>query len=226
MYIKSFTFNDFQEHCYVVSNNNKEAIVIDPGFCYEKERVEFDNYIKENDLTIKHLINTHLHLDHIFGNKHIQTKYGVGAKANEKDEPLLENMKSYTSLFGLIGRAFTEKEFDDKLEALPLIKTLKDGDVVSIKDVDLKAIEIPGHTLGHLAFYNEQDACVFVGDILFRGGIGRTDLAGKDPAEMQRLLVDGIRNRLLVFPDETVVFSGHGPSTSIAEEKAGNMYLQ
>lgn len=225
MYIKSFSFNDFGEHCYILSNDANEAIVIDPGCCFQKERDEFDQYIKDNSLTIKHLLNTHLHLDHIFGNKHIQTKYGVGAEASEKDEPLLENMKTFTSMFGLLGNTISEKEYDEKLDALPLEHRLKEGDVIEIKDIKLKVIEIPGHTMGHLAFYNEAEDCVFVGDILFKGGIGRTDLAGKNPQEMQKLLVEGIHKKLMTLPGKTIVFPGHGPTTTIEQEGTCNMYL-
>lgn len=224
MIVKSFTFNDFEEHCYVLSNNN-EAIVIDPGCCYESERIDFCKYIKENKLTIKHVLNTHLHVDHILGNRFIQDTYGVGAEAAEEDEILLENMYTQASMFGLVGRSFSESDFFSKLEAYPLSNTIKDGDTISISDIELKVLSVPGHTLGHLAFYCPSECCIFVGDILFRGGIGRTDLTGKDPREMQNLLVKGIREKLFYLPNDTVVFPGHGQTTSISQEKEYNPYL-
>ncbi len=225
MVIKCFTCNDFAEHCYVLSNELNEAIVIDPGFCYAEEREEFVRYINDEHLTIKHVLNTHLHVDHIMGNKFIEKTYGIGASANEQDEPLLENMRSYAQMFGLVGHAFSLSDFEENLEALPLAHLLKEGDIISIEGIDLMAIHIPGHTLGHLAFYNQKEACVFVGDILFKGSIGRTDLAGRNPNEMQKLLVDGIRKHLMCLPDDTVVFPGHGPSSTIGFEKETNPYL-
>ncbi len=225
MKIKCFTCNDFAEQCYVLSNDKGEAIVIDPGFCYEKERNEFQQYVKDSNLTIKYVLNTHLHVDHILGNRFIEKKYGVGASACEQDEPLLENMCSYAQMFGLVGRSFSMSDFSEHLEALPLVHLLKAGDVVAVDGIDLDVMHIPGHTMGHLAFYDKKDSCVFVGDILFKGSIGRTDLAGGDPYEMQRLLVEGIRKHLLVLPDETKVYSGHGPSSTIGFEKTNNPYL-
>lgn len=225
MVVKCFICNDFAEQCYVLSNELNEAIVIDPGFCYAKEREEFVNYINTEHLTIKYVLNTHLHVDHIMGNRFIENTYGVGAWANEKDEPLLENMRSYAQMFGLIGNAFSLSDFTEHLEALPLTGLLKEGDIVAIKGIELNVLHIPGHTLGHIAFYNKKEACVFVGDILFKGSIGRTDLAGCNPNEMQRLLVDGIRKQLMCLPDDTVVFSGHGPSTTIGLERETNPYL-
>ena len=108
---------------------------------------------------------------------------------------------------------------------MPLAHLLKAGETVSIKDIELEVLHIPGHTLGHLAFFNRKELCVFVGDILFKGSIGRTDLAGGNSTEMQKLLVEGIRKQLLSLPDETVVFSGHGESSTIGYERENNPYL-
>ncbi len=225
MNIKCFSCNDFSEICYVISNDNNEAIVIDPGFCFEQERLAFSKYISDNNLTIKRVLNTHLHVDHILGNRFIQNTYGVGAEASEKDEPLLENMFAYASMFGLVGHSFSEKDFRDKLEANPLVGNLKENDVVAIDGIRLKVLEIPGHTMGHLAYYCEEEKCIFVGDILFCGSIGRTDLAGGDPRDMQKLLVEGIHAKILCLPGDTEVFPGHGMSTTVEHEKLNNMYL-
>lgn len=225
MIVKCFTCNDFAEQCYVLSNDSNEAIVIDPGFCYDSERDAFYLYVKEEHLSIKHVLNTHLHVDHILGNRYIEDTFGIGASACDQDEPLLENMRTYAQMFGLLGRSFTSSFFSEKLEALPLAHLLKAGETVSIKDIELEVLHIPGHTLGHLAFLNRKELCVFVGDILFKGSIGRTDLAGGNPTEMQKLLVEGIRKQLLSLPDETVVFSGHGESSTIGYERENNPYL-
>ena len=224
MKIKAFVFNPFQEHCFVLSNKT-ECIIIDPGCCNNKERSSLSDYIKEENLNIKYLLNTHLHIDHIMGNRFIQSEFGIGASANENDEFLLENMYQYACSLGLMGNAFTESIFYKQIEAFPLQNLLCEGDIITIDGIQLDVIEIPGHTPGHLAFYNKQDDCIFSGDAIFRGSIGRTDLAGKDENEMYNLLITSIKTKILSLPDTTTIFTGHGPTTTVGQEKRNNPYL-
>lgn len=228
MIIKSFVFNPFQENCYILSNKQKESIIIDPGCCVQEERKQLADYIKINDLKIKHLLNTHLHLDHILGNKFIQDTYGVEAESAEEDEPLLENLETYTQMFGLIGRCFSIEEFRQKLEAYPLGYRLKEGDEISVQDIHLSVIQVPGHTKGHLAFYCKEEKICFVGDILFKGSIGRTDLTGGNERadELQQNLIKNIKNKILTLPQDTTLLCGHGPYTTVEQEIQFNPYFQ
>lgn len=224
MFVKVFVFNPFGENCYVVYNEQKQAIVIDPGFCNESERREFSSFVKENDLTICNVLNTHLHIDHAMGNRFVTEEYGVVPQSGKEDENILRNMGTYAKLFGLTGRFFTEDDFDKYMKC-DKIEYLSEGDVVRIPGIELHVLHVPGHTMGHLVFWEKDEKCCFVGDVVFRGSIGRTDLAGFDEAEMQKMLINNIKKKILTMDEETVLFCGHGASTTVADEKQYNSYL-
>jgi len=212
MKIKLFVFNPFQENTYLLINENNECILIDPG-CFEKEEKErLKAYLEENKLVLKRVLNTHLHLDHAFGNSFLTHQYGIKAEANQADEFLLKDMSRQAELFGI-------REID---EAAPLGNYLNEGDKIKLGNIELEVLHVPGHSPGSLVYYAPKDKCVFVGDVLFQGSIGRTDLAKGNYDE----LISGIRSKLLTLPDETVVFSGHGGKTTIGDEKRGNPFLR
>lgn len=211
MIVKTFTFNPFQENTYLVYDDTKEAIVIDCGCIIDYEKKAFKQYIADNELNIVKVINTHLHLDHQFGNRFLFETYNIAPVAHAEDEFLLENVKSQGAMFGI----------PLKEEAQTLSGYIEDNQVFKFGNTTFKALHVPGHSPGSVAFYFENENAVFVGDVLFKSSIGRTDLPKGDYAT----LILSIQNRLLPLPDSTVVYSGHGPTTTIGEEKVNNPFL-
>ncbi|WP_321437236.1 MBL fold metallo-hydrolase [uncultured Bacteroides sp.] len=212
MKIKRFEFNMFPVNCYVLSDESNEAVVIDPGCFYEEEKQALKNYINSNGLTVKHLLNTHLHLDHIFGNPFMLHEYGLKAEANKADEFWLEQAPKQSRMFG----------FELKEAPVPLGSYICDGDIISFGKVRLEAIHVPGHSPGSLVFYCKEENCMFSGDVLFQGSIGRADLARGNFDE----LLDSICSRLFVLPNETIVYPGHGAPTTIGTEKTENPFFR
>jgi len=211
MTIKTFTFNPIQENTYLVYDETNEAVVIDAGCASDIEKRALKNYIDDNDLTLKRVINTHLHFDHQFGNKFLYDTYGILPEACKEDEYLLEEVVSHVRSFGL----------DIKEEAQPLGGYLTENQIIKFGNTSFVTYLVPGHSPGSVAFYDEKDGVLFAGDVLFRGSIGRTDLPQGDYGT----LIESITNKLLPLPDSTVVYSGHGPSTTIGFEKKNNPFL-
>jgi len=211
MTIKQFTFNPFQENTYIVYDETTEAVIIDAGCIFDAEKQALKQFITDNQLTIKHVLNTHLHLDHQFGNKFLYDTYGLKPEAHKEDEFLLENVVAQAKSFG----------FPINEEAQELGDYIVENQEIIFGNSTLKAIHVPGHSPGSLALYCEKENLVFVGDVLFLGSIGRTDLAKGDYST----LILSITKKLLPLPDSTVVYSGHGPATTIGYEKLNNPYL-
>ncbi len=212
MTIKCFEFNMFPVNTYVLSDETNEAVIIDAGCYYEEEQDMLKKYLERNGLTVKHLLNTHLHLDHIFGNAFVSRTYGVTPEASADDEFLLPKTKDYCRMFGIAMNG----------DVPSLGKHLADGNEVSFGNTTLKVIQAPGHSPGSLVYYSEKDSCMFCGDVLFRGSIGRTDL---DRGNYKQL-IDSISSRLFVLPDETKVYTGHGEPTTIGNEKMNNPFFR
>jgi glyoxylase-like metal-dependent hydrolase (beta-lactamase superfamily II) len=211
MNIKQFTFNPVMVNTYVIHDDSREAIIIDAGCFYDREKLQLKKYIDDNRLIVKRLINTHLHFDHQFGNRFVAETYGVMPEAHPADEFLLEKVKAKAIIYG----------FPISEDAQPLAGYLQEGDIIRAGNMVLDCIFVPGHAPGHLVFYAKNENVLFAGDVLFRGSIGRTDLERSDHAA----LIQGIQSKLMILPDETVVYPGHGPATTIGEEKVHNPYL-
>lgn len=211
MKIKRFEFNMLPVNCYLVYDSTKEAAIIDPGCFYAEERDFLRDYIKSKGLTPKHLLCTHLHLDHVFGCKFIKDTYGLGIEANPADEYWLQQAPQQARTFGL-----TYPEIHEPIE-----QPLFDGDKVTFGDLELEAICVPGHSPGSLAFYSREKKILFSGDVLFQGSIGRADLQGGNFEELK----EAICNRLFTLPDDVTVYPGHGPSTTIGYEKRNNPFF-
>jgi hydroxyacylglutathione hydrolase len=211
MKIKAFTFNPIQENTYLVYDETNEAVVIDAGCVSDIEKRAIKNYIEENNLILKRVLNTHLHFDHQFGNKFLYTTYGVKPEAGKEDEYLLEDMIAHVRSFGL--------EINE--EAQPLGGYITDNQEIKFGNSSFIALHTPGHSPGSMSFYAEKEGVLFAGDVLFRGSIGRTDLPRGDYAT----LIQSITKKLLPLPDSTVVYCGHGPSTTIGFEKKNNPFL-
>lgn len=212
MKIKQIPNNPFQENTYVVWDEaTMEAAIVDCGALFPQEEERIDAFVNDNNLKIKYILNTHLHLDHCFGNAWAAERYGVLPMAHEDDETLLARMREQARMFGLPFEVRTEK----------LGGYLEDGDVLKLGDNEIRVIHTPGHSRGGLCFYIPAAGWLVSGDSLFEGSIGRTDLEGGSYAT----LIKSITERLLILPEETVVYPGHGAYTTIGEEKKSNPFL-
>ena len=210
--VKIFVFNPFMENTLVVyDDHTREAAIVDCGCLYDTERNELKKFIADNNLCVKYLLNTHLHLDHQFGNAWAAAEYGVLPLAHRNDEKLIDNLPSQAMLFGI----------PDSVDAQPLGGYIAEGDEITIGSSKLKAIFVPGHSAGSLCFYSASDGILIAGDVLFAGSIGRTDLPGGD----FDLLTNGIREELFTLPLDTKVYPGHGPTTSIDREIHSNPFF-
>lgn len=210
--IKRFEFNMFSENCYVVSDHTAQAVIIDAGCYFPQEQQALEDYITGHGLQVTHLLNTHLHLDHVFGNPFVKRRFGLSAEASHLDRPLLEKLSEQCRMFG----------FEPNEAPVAPGADLHDGDIIRFGESELHAIHLPGHSPGGMAFYHPSGGSLFSGDSLFCGSIGRTDLEGGD----YHTLIQSLRTRLLTLPDETTVYPGHGPQTRIGVEKRQNSYLQ
>jgi glyoxylase-like metal-dependent hydrolase (beta-lactamase superfamily II) len=209
--IKSFVFSPVQENTYVLYNELGECIIIDPG-CYEAEEKDtLKSFIEKTGLVPKMLLNTHCHLDHVFGNKFIAETYGLTLQLHPTEKEVLAFAPASGLMWGL--------PFDNYAGEFIF---LKEEDTIVLGTDELKVIEAPGHSPGHICFYCEKQGFIIGGDVLFQGSIGRTDL----PGGSFETLIKNIRTKLLVLPGETTVYSGHGAPTTIGQEKKHNPYLQ
>lgn len=213
MKIKTFEFNPMGVNTYVLSDETKECVVIDATCFYTDEKELLLHYILDNDLVVKQLINTHLHFDHIFGVNMLTTQFGVSFAAHRADEFLLENIQDQLQLFGMPRTNTDYKPVIDRY--------LEDGDVIDFGNQQLVVIHVPGHSPGSVVFYNVAEGVLFSGDVLFHSSIGRTDLVGGN----HETLIAGIKNKLLCLPPETKVYPGHGPITTIGQEKKNNPFV-
>ena len=184
---------------------------INTDVVYDPEFEEMEKFIEREGLKVTHLINTHLHIDHAVADNWVKARYGVPVEAHEADAMLGERIKQQAIMFGV--------QAEDA--AVEIERRLEEGDVVRIGNGELHVLHVPGHSPGSICLYDKEDGFVIVGDALFEGSIGRTDLPGGN----HRQLIDAIRSKLLTLPKDTVVLSGHGDATSIGREMEGNPYL-
>lgn len=210
MVVKTFCFNPFQVNTYILYDETKEAVVIDPGDYVESEDQQLADFIDKEQLHVKYVINTHPHIDHIAGNRFCKSHFNCKILMHENALPIYQKAHVYAVVFGI-----------DFEEAPPADQFLKDGDMVRFGNQELKVLYTPGHADGSISLYDAKNRMVFVGDVLFSGCIGRTDL----PTGSQTLLLQSIHDKLTVLPDETVVFCGHEISTSIGQEKLHNPFI-
>jgi hydroxyacylglutathione hydrolase len=210
MKIYKLVFSPIEVNTYILADDSGDCAIIDCG-CYDVEEFKvLENFIRDHHLKPVLLLNTHSHLDHVFGNKFILEKYGLRTYSNELDEMNRKNAKKHALLFGLM--------IDEPPEPEGFIE---DGQSVTFGTTTLLALLVPGHTTGSLAFYSENNGCVFTGDALFSGSIGRSDLTGGN----FETLINSIKNKLFVLPPSTVVYPGHGKETTIEREMKTNPYF-
>jgi len=207
--VKSFTFNPFQENTYVLYDESKSCIIIDPG-CYEEfEKSELIDFINAESLKVEKLINTHCHIDHVLGNKFIKDTFGVQLYIHKNDEATLRAVETYAPNYGF-----------PHFESTVADQYLEEGIALTFGDSSIDIIYVPGHAPGHIALISNDDKFCIGGDVLFRGSIGRTDLSGGD----LDTLIKSIHEKMFSLPNDTKVYCGHGPTTTIGEEKVSNPF--
>ena len=206
------TVNPFGENMYILWDEaSRDAVVVDPGMMREAEREMVTKFIEGQKLNVLHILLTHMHIDHITSARWLADKTGADVCACALDAQLGRELPDQVAQFHL------------KIESEPLVidHILSDGDVLPLGEESIQVLHVPGHSPGGLAFYLPQSGLLISGDTIFNGSVGRTDLWGGDMAQ----LINSIREKILSLPDETVIASGHGPTTTIADEKRCNPFL-
>jgi hydroxyacylglutathione hydrolase len=208
--VHHFCFNPFQENTYILSDETRECLIIDPG-CYDSgEQQMLVNYITAQGLVPVRLLNTHCHVDHVFGNRFIADKYGLKLEIHPLEKPVLKTFLQVAHLYNLQAEASPEPG-----------SFLKEGEFIHFGKSELEIRFTPGHSPGSICFVSKDQQFVIGGDVLFQGSIGRTDLPGGDHAT----LLDSIRTQLFVLADAYTVYPGHGDPTTIGFEKQYNPFL-
>lgn len=211
MTIQRFECNMLQENCYIISDETKECVICDCGAYYPAERAAIVDYIRDNGLTPVHLLSTHGHIDHNFGNNTIFDEFGLKPEVHKEDQHLMDMLAVQAET--LVGITLDY--------AMPPVgKYFGDGDEITFGSHRLKVIETPGHSKGSVFFYCPEEAIALSGDTLFRNSIGRTDYLGGSMFQ----IIQSLR-MICQLPDNTVVYPGHGPQTTIGTELSSNPYL-
>ena len=209
--VAKFTFNPFQENTYILYDDSKECIIIDPGCYHEEEKTELIAFIEKEGLQPVRLINTHCHIDHVFGNLFISKKYHLPLEIHEGELPVLNTVPQVAMMYGI--------PFSDPIPEVE--KFIKEGDLITFGNTSLMSIFTPGHSPASLSFYCKASKFIIAGDVLFHGSIGRTDLPGGN----YNTLISSIKDNLFPLGDDIEVYPGHGPKTTIGYEKSSNPFL-
>lgn len=209
--IKQFTFNPVQENTYVIYTEKGECCIIDPGCYFTNERNELKNFIRQHQLLPKYLLNTHCHLDHVFGNKFVHDEFGLSLHLHKMEKPVFDNAPAAGLMFGLPFDPYTGE-----------LIYIDEGNTLTLGDDVFEILFTPGHSPGSISFYCKAQQFVIAGDVLFRMGIGRTDL----PGGSFDTLINSIQTKLFVLSGEVTVYSGHGPQTTIDFEKLNNPFMK
>jgi hydroxyacylglutathione hydrolase len=209
--IHSFTFNPFQENTYLLYDETKECLVIDPG-CYDNyERQELTDFIVEKELRVVKVLNTHCHVDHVLGNQFVKNFFKIKLAIPRHEEQIFKAVKAYAPNYGFFQ--YDEAEINE---------FINEEERLMFGNSYLEILFLPGHSPGHLGFYSPLQNFIIAGDVLFSGSIGRTDL----PMGDYDTLVSSIKNKLYKLPESTTVYPGHGPETTIGIEKKSNPFVR
>ena len=209
IYIQSFVFNPFQENTYVVYDDTKECVIVDPGCYEEREKRELADFVNDYQLRVTKLLNTHCHIDHVLGNAFVKDRYKTKLYLHPTEEFVLDAQKILAPHYGM--HLYQESKPD---------VYLSEDDFVEFGDQEFSILFVPGHSPGHIAFYNSKESIVLAGDVLFQNSIGRTDLPGGN----YNTLIRSIHEKLFTLPDDVVVYPGHGAETTIGIEKRTNPF--
>ena len=210
LHIHIFRFNPFSENTYILFNDQKNGVIIDPGNWNEKENEILENFIKEKEISIKNILLTHAHIDHVLGLQWAFDTYKVAVKMHEEEKDVLDRNPMSARNYGFDFKPFVGD-----------IELVNEGEKYFIDEDSFEIFHVPGHSPGSIAFYNEAQKFVISGDALFQGSIGRTDLYRGNHEQ----LLESIRTKLFTLPEETEVYSGHGNATQIGFEKNHNPFF-
>lgn len=209
--VKSFVFNPYQENTYVLYDESGACAIIDPGMYGAAEEERLVAFVRDKGLRPEILLNTHCHIDHVLANRFVYEQFGLVPQMHEGELPLLIEVQNYAPQMGL------------RYEPSPIPESfLEDGQTIKFGESELELILVPGHSPAHLCFYAAQQGFLIGGDVLFRNSIGRTDLPGGNHEQ----LLMSIGQRVYTLPDETVVYPGHGPETTVGHEKRTNPFVR
>jgi hydroxyacylglutathione hydrolase len=208
MILEMLTVGPFQENCYVIGDEETGAgAVVDPG----DEAARIALAVEQTGLEIGYIFITHAHIDHVGAVAALVDEYACPVLMHAEAEPMLKQLPTQAMMMGL------------RFGKVPTVdRHIEDEDILEVGALELKSLYTPGHAPGHLAFYIESEGLVLSGDALFAGSVGRTDLFGGS----MEVLMRSINERLLILPDETRVYPGHGPETTIGNERSYNPFLQ
>jgi glyoxylase-like metal-dependent hydrolase (beta-lactamase superfamily II) len=210
--VQAFTFNPVQENTYILYNEKGECCIIDPGCYFPAEEAALTDFIAQNELKPILLLNTHCHFDHIFGNKLVHQTFGLTLHLHQLEKQVLDLGPVSTQKWGILW----DKWYDGEL------KFIEEGVAIKFGDDDLQVLFTPGHSPGSICFYSQENKFVIAGDVLFNGSVGRTDLPGGDFT----ILKESILTKLYTLPEDVIVYSGHGESTTIGDEMRNNPFVK
>lgn len=211
MKVSIFTFNDFYENTYVLYDDTGDCVIIDPGCSSFQEKQELRHFINDHQLTPRHLLNTHCHIDHILGNRFVSETWNLPLSSHRGEIPVLASGLTVSQMYGI------------SYELSPDITVFYDeGDIIRFGTTELNILFTPGHSPASISFYEKSSQVLIAGDVLFKESIGRTDLPGGD----FDTLIRSIRSRFFILPDSVNVYPGHGPHTTIGYEKTHNPFLK
>lgn len=208
--VKCFIFNPFSENTYIVTAPDKTCAIVDPGMMTSSEEQMLSSFIEKNELRPVLLLNTHCHIDHILGNTYCAEKWNLPLHAHINEKPILEIGRTSASMYSLPYN-----------ESVSITHELKENTTVQLGSGELKILFTPGHSPGSVSFYSQADGFLLAGDALFRESIGRTDL----PGGHHQTLLNSIREKIFTLPEDTVVYSGHGPATTVGHEIKFNPFF-
>ncbi len=208
--IHYFTFSPIAENTYVLWDETKEAVIIDPGCLAQYEKEELADFVEDNQLTVKYLLQTHAHLDHVFGSAFVKRKFGVKMHMHQNEIPILADVENRCKLWGIKG--YEPVEADEFID---------ENSAITFGNSSLEIRFVPGHAPGHLAFVNHAQKFIIGGDVLFNGSVGRTDF----PYCNHQDLINSIHQQFLVLADDYVVYPGHGKPTIIGKERVSNPFF-
>jgi glyoxylase-like metal-dependent hydrolase (beta-lactamase superfamily II) len=210
MIVRTFTFNDFSENTYIIHDQTRECVIVDPGCNSPEEEQEIKDYISRESLLPVHLINTHCHIDHILGNQFIHSHYKLPLTAHKKESQVLNSGIQTAALFGIPYSLSPEISI-----------FIDEGDVIRFGNSNFEVLFTPGHSPASISLLNKEEKILIAGDVLFQGSIGRTDLPGGNFEILTRV----IRDKFFTLHDDTIVYPGHGPSTTTGLERRTNPFF-
>lgn len=208
--IKTYAFNPFLENTYLIYDETNSCIILDPGCYFAEEQKELTDFIENNRLRPEYIVHSHGHVDHILGTNFLRDHYNIQAIMHQDDLEILRRSKDFGEMIGIE----IEQPRDPEI-------FVKEGEQITFGNTAFDILHLPGHSPGSIGLYNKEAQVIFAGDVLFRRGIGRTDLMGGDHST----LLNNIKSKLFVLDDTTTVYPGHGEHTTIKEEKAENTML-